>query len=81
MKLLVTDFKSSLGIFLSLVQSGRSKRVKVDGPQSGRSLAKLDGHLIESGRPRTIVDGLLSQSGRSWVKVDGNSTKSGRFFG
>ena len=42
--------------------------------ESGRSLGKLDGHLIESGRPRTIVGGLLSQSGRSWVNVDGHGS-------
>ena len=49
--------------------------------ESGRSWAKLDGHLSHSGRFRTIVDGLLGQSGRSWVKVDGHSTKSGRSLG
>ena len=57
----------------SLVQSGWSKRVKVDGPsKSGRSWAKLDGHSSQSGRSRTIVDGLLSQTRRSEiVKKDG----------
>ena len=44
----------------SLVQSGRSKRVKVDGPysgwsrESGRSWVKVDGHSTKSGRSLTI---------------------------
>ena len=52
------------------LEHSMSLRVKVDGPsKSGRSWAKLDGHLSQSGRSRTIVDGLFSQTGRSWVKV------------
>ena len=66
---------------MSLVQSERSKRMKVDGPESERSVQKWT-VLSQPGRSRTIVVGLLSHSGRSWVKVDGHSTKSGQsFFG
>ena len=39
--------------------------------------AKVDG-LSTSGRSRAKLNGHLSQSGRSWVNVDGHSTKSGR---
>ena len=86
-------YRNLFFVALSFWAVGNSKRVwwtvlkaesraKVDGPfKSGRSWAKLNGHLSQSERSRTILDGFLSQSGRSWVQVDGHSTKSAQPLG
>ena len=70
-------------VLASLVQSGRSKRVKMDGPwsvrssESGRSWVKVNGHSTKSVRSFGWIEGSKwtvqkCQSGRSKsVKVDG----------
>ena len=50
-------------VLASLVQSGRSKRTKMDGPwsvrssQSGRSWVKVNGHSTKSGRSFGWIEG------------------------